>query len=390
MINANEVINLIPDEILDQIASDTKVDFKVRKLYGKLLFKLFLFTALSANRVSLRIMELIYASRKFQSLFKIKPGTKVRHSGLGFRLNQIKPEYFKNIYRYLADNYPLAQTVSFGSKRLHVQKLDSTFLTISEKLITYGMQQNKGQKELKFAVRLEDSVPVNVLLFTNQSEITDHTIFPQLLTDRRQKKALNIAVFDRGCEGASQFIQLQKNKISFITRISRVHPKVLKDLPLPKVAQTDTLTILSDQRVEAKNSDTGETGIFRLVTGKSKKTREVIKFLTNVDFLSAIEITELYKSRWEMETFFRFIKQELNFSHLLSRSKNGVTNVMHLTMTAAILLTIYKKTNKLMGWLVAKIKFLDELDTSITEEWQPAIRNEIATGQLRLPLSLTG
>lgn len=388
--NANEVVDLIPDNILDQIASDTKVDFGVKKLNGKILFKLFLYTALWASRVSLRIMEMIYGSQKFQSLLHLKPGAKVRHSGVGFRLNHIKSEYFQNIFNYLAANYPLAKTISFGQKRLHIEKLDSTFLSVSEKLIDYGMRQNKGYRQLKFAVQLQNSIPVSILLFTNQSEITDHNAFPKLLSERKQKKALNIAIFDRGCEGALQFIELKRQNISFITRVSRVHPRVLKQLPLPKDTETETLEILSDQEVEVSPKDSKETGTFRMVTGQNKKTKEVIKFLTTIDFLTAVEVTELYKSRWEIETFFKFIKQELNFSHLLSRSRNGVANVMYLTMITAILLTIYKKTNKLVGWVVTKIKFLDELESWVETEWKTPIRMELGQQHLPFPLLLTG
>ena len=112
---------------------------------------------------------------------------------------------------------------------------------------------------------------------------------------------------------------------------------------------------------------------FRLVTGKSHDTGQEMKFLTNVMTLSAKEITELYKSRWEIETFFKFIKQELNFSHLLSRSENGIRVVMYLTMIAAILLTLYKKINHIVGWAVAKIKFIDELEYGSLKEWHPEI-----------------
>jgi IS4 transposase len=98
-----------------------------------------------------------------------------------------------------------------------------------------------------------------------------------------------------------------------------------------------------------------------------------MKFLTNVLFLSAVEIADLYKSRWEIETFFKFIKQEMNFSHLLSRSENGIKVIMYLTMIAAILLTLYKKMNQIVGWTVAKLMFLNELDISVREDWKREI-----------------
>ena len=54
----------------------------------------------------------------------------------------------------------------------------------------------------------------------------------------------------------------------------------------------------------------------------------------------------------------------------MSRSENGIKVVMSPAMIAASLLTLYKKLNNLMGWVVAKIQFLDELYVDITQAWR--------------------
>jgi IS4 transposase len=43
-----------------------------------------------------------------------------------------------------------------------------------------------------------------------------------------------------------------------------------------------------------------------------KQSQEPLFFITNKMDLTAVEISQIYKSRWEIETFFKFIKQELN------------------------------------------------------------------------------
>lgn len=57
---------------------------------------------------------------------------------------------------------------------------------------------------------------------------------------------------------------------------------------------------------------------FRLIRAKSKQGGEPILFLTKIKHLNATEISEIYHRRWDIEVFFRFIKQELNFSRLVS------------------------------------------------------------------------
>ena len=73
----------------------------------------------------------------------------------------------------------------------------------------------------------------------------------------------------------------------------------------------------------------------------------------------------MYKRRWDIEVFFKFIKQHLNFSHLLNRTENGIKVMMYVTMTAAILLTEYKKIKKLTGYKIPKRKFAQELENDI-------------------------
>ncbi len=48
-----------------------------------------------------------------------------------------------------------------------------------------------------------------------------------------------------------------------------------------------------------------------------------------------------------LKCFFRFLKQELNLSHLVSMNKNGIEVMIYMTMIASMLLLIYKKVNDL-------------------------------------------
>ena len=69
---AEEVIGLIPDKVLDNLSLETNADYFVKKLSGKIIFKLFLYGVLNCKVISLRILEAIFNSDKFKSLFQIK------------------------------------------------------------------------------------------------------------------------------------------------------------------------------------------------------------------------------------------------------------------------------------------------------------------------------
>ena len=101
---------------------------------------------------------------------------------------------------------------------------------------------------------------------------------------------------------------------------------------------------------------------------KEKENGEVFYFLTNSKSLTTKEVADIYKQRWEIEVFFKFIKQNLNFSHLLSRNENGVKVIMYMTLITAILLIVYKKLNDLKGYKIPKLKFAQELEVLIIKD----------------------
>ena len=367
---AEEVISLVPDELLDNLADETGVDYSVQKLHGKTVFKLFLFAFLNGGSISLRILEAIFKSERFRSLFNV-PAKILKHSAIGMRLHKINYRYFEGIFTHLVSS-PELDSVLFDRKKINARKIDTTIVTLSSKLLKFGLDDNPGVKTLKFGVELRASLPVNVVCYKGQEYLSEDNALPKLVFGQQQKKALNIAIFDRGIQRKQNFVNFQKAGIYFISRLSTQKVKIIKYLTV-KETETKALTVLSDQIIRfASNENLKPEDAhteFRLITGKNKDTNQQIAFLTNVYFLSAVEIADLYKSRWEIETFFKFIKQQLNFSHLLSRSENGIKAVMYLTMIAAVLLTLYKKFNKIMGWAVAKIKFLDELGGGVIKDW---------------------
>ena len=100
---------------------------------------------------------------------------------------------------------------------------------------------------------------------------------------------------------------------------------------------------------------------FRLIVAKSKKQPEKeFWFITNDFEISAKEATYFYRRRWDIEVFFRFIKQELHVSHLVSLNKNGIEVMIYMTLIVAMLVLIYKKANNI-GYKTAKRRFKMEV-----------------------------
>jgi IS4 transposase len=72
------------------------------------------------------------------------------------------------------------------------------------------------------------------------------------------------------------------------------------------------------------NSDSKKTTTrFRILRTKNEQGKSFL-FLSNMKDATAEDIIMIYKKRWDIEVFFRFIKQELNFSHFISTNVNGI------------------------------------------------------------------
>lgn len=100
----------------------------------------------------------------------------------------------------------------------------------------------------------------------------------------------------------------------------------------------------------------------RLIKAVNIVTEEPIFFLTNISDLGTEAITEIYKSRWDIEVFFRFLKQELNLKHLMSYNENGIKIMMYMTLIAAMLVMAYKKENNLSGYKIPMMKFIQDIE----------------------------
>lgn len=72
-------------------------------------------------------------------------------------------------------------------------------------------------------------------------------------------------------------------------------------------------------------------------------------------------LVEIYKKRWDIEVFFRFLKQELNFKHIFSTKINGLQIMLYMTMIVSMLILVFKKANNL-GYKLAMFQLFYQLD----------------------------
>ncbi|MFE4345199.1 IS4-like element IS4Bsu1 family transposase, partial [Bacillus safensis] len=102
--------------------------------------------------------------------------------------------------------------------------------------------------------------------------------------------------------------------------------RVIEPFKLPE----DSL-VFSDEMVLIGTPQNRAENAFRLIKVLDSKGNE-LHLITNRFDLSADEIAELYKSRWAIELFFKWLKQHLNIKKFYAQSEQGVHNQVYIAM----------------------------------------------------------
>ena len=229
---------------------------------------------------------------------------------------------------------------------------------------------------IKFSVGFDGTTVRQIELFNEQTSLSENVALLAVIEKTALAKR-DIAVFDKGITRRKTYSQFSEEGIQFVTRVRAMQDGDIRQFRYQQVREltciepekpliTDTLMIEEDLEVHLfndKHTKTKQT--FRLIKATILENGERINFLTNMLTLSAEEVTEIYRLRWDIEVFFKFLKQEFDFKHFLSRNENGVRVMMYMTAIAAMLIYIYRKLNRIEGFKIAKLRFINELEREI-------------------------
>lgn len=367
-----EILREIPKKLTDKLAAETGVDHSVQRLRGRVFLDLLLFGLINSERLSTHVMEEFYNSKLFEYFSDKDKGHQTRHSSIADRLKVISPDYFKAILEWAFEHF----FDQFGGTKREkkLKRFDSTMIKISSALVDWGMRVGRPPKDrpqqvqLKVTLGLKGAFPKEVNIYTNQKDLSEeNTLYDIIINNSHEPD--EIISFDLGLKSRKSLQEFDNEGIKFVTKGAKnLRYKVIRPHS-EHLNENDQTRILQDSIVQlyADGIDPFEHE-FRLIEIKDKESGNTVYFITNILKLSALTIADIYRRRWDIEVFFRFIKQELNIKHLLSHSLNGIKVQIYVTLLLAILLTVYTISNNLKGYKIPKIKFREELTFHIIKE----------------------
>ena len=380
-ISLKQVLEFVPEALLSHLSATTKVDYYSKVLHGKKMFYLLLFCIFDNEKLSQRTLEDTFNSSGFKALFGLGEEEKVRRSSISEMLSKIDSHYFKEIYEQMYGRFSELYSKS-EIEKYNLIRVDSTIVADTCNKLKEGIDQKSGKKLVKFSFSFDGILPSGVEVFTAQKYSSEESALPQAILKHTLKEIGhdNIYIIDRGLQSTRTMKEFDEQSIKFIIRskenrkfeeietyLDVENPLKWEDWRLVKDSKVKLFTgkpILNKRGNIHHREEKVETE-FRLVIIKNEKTNKEFWFLTNEFELSAKEITDYYRKRWDIEVFFRFMKQELNLSHLVSLNKNGIEVMVYMTMIASMLLLIYKKANNL-GYKTAKRRIAMELRDMVT------------------------
>lgn len=364
-----EIMKLISDEKLIELGKECSVDKANHKITGAFILKTFVRSSLLGRPISLRsVEEVTSVTGELNNLLKTKKANKnkVDHSSIGKRLRTIKTEYFQAIYSDLVEqyNYRFSKT-----EKQQLYRFDSTTINLSGRIVKDGLRigGKKNDSQVKVSVGLKCQIPASVRFCNDKSEASEDIALVRAINESKLDKE-DVLLFDRGICSAISYQEFKNKGIKFVTRVrNNRRYKLVKKLEFQSKFNDKNLQIQSDEIVNLYGGKGVINCNLRLVKAINDKDEE-FWFLTNLFDSTASEVADIYKKRWDIEVFFKFIKQHLQFKHFVSHSQNGMIVYLYSILIAAILFTIFKVSNKLAGFKIPLLKFCLLLEKEITRD----------------------
>lgn len=320
-----QITALIPRHEFEALAKDHHVGQKFRSFNRWTQF-MAMFIGQLSGRKSLRdiVMNVSAQSNKLYHL-AIKPFSRATLA----RVNEQQPAaLYERLFFKLLDR---CREVSPGHRFKFKNKLyllDTTTIDLCLAVFPWAkFRKTKGAIKLHFGIDADGYLPTFMSL-------TDGKVH-----ESQWAKALNlprgsIAVFDRGFNDYNWYETLTKNGVYFVTRLKS--NAIIENGPKRPGRKAPGVT--TDREILLRGVKTP----FRQVNYTDPETGKELRFVTNADHLDAKTVAELYKERWQIELFFKWIKQNLKVKTFLGTSKNAVLTQIWIALCVYLLLAFLK------------------------------------------------
>jgi len=221
-----------------------------------------------------------------------------------------------------------------------VYAFDSSTISLCLKLCPWAtFRRNKGGVKMHTLLDLKCNLPV----FMRLTEASVHDV--KILDDIYVEPGA-IYVIDKGYLDFSRLYKLiHENRAFFVTR-AKDNMQYTVESSSPVDIESG---VISDEKILLTGYFSGKhfPEPFRMVTYEDYATDVVYRFITNNTTLDPLTISELYRERWQVELFFKWIKQHLKLNSFYGTSQNAVFCQIWIALCMYLIIAIAKKRCKI-------------------------------------------
>jgi len=228
--------------------------------------------------------------------------------------------------------------------------LDSTTIDLCLSMFPWAkFRKHKAAVKMHTLIDLHGNIPTFI-------HITDGKVHDVNVLDEILPEAGAFYVMDRGYIDFERLFIFEMSSAFFVVRTKEnVLLQRRYSRPIDK-----TTGLRSDHTVILTSLESAKVypDALRRITFVDKQTNKRLKFLTNNFALPALTIAQIYKSRWQVELFFKWIKQHLRIKAFYGTSENAVKTQIWIAISVYVLVAIVRKRLRLESSLYQILQIL--------------------------------
>ncbi len=340
----SQLLSLLDHSIIKQTIQEHKANRCYKKLFlwDHLVSMLYgIYTNCTSLREVQYGLEVCQGKLNHLNLSRVPPRSTLS-DGNKQRPSKVFGTIYQKLYGFYKHSISDSPLQSSLLQRLYI--LDSTTISLFKAILKpAGRKRKDGKSKGGMKVHTLLNAQTNMPSFIKYTAAALHD--QQFYKYIKELPDYSIIAFDKAYINYMQFEAFTKRNIFYVTRQKEnADYRAIEEFALPDDAQH----ILKDEKIEVTYTVNKEDikQSMRRVAFFSKKYGKAFVYITNNFELTAVEIAAIYENRWQIETFFKKLKQNFPLTYFFGDNANAIETQIWCALIALLLLDVTYKSHK--------------------------------------------
>jgi len=340
--NQQRLLSVFSQKDLRQIVERNNSDYRVTTLFSVNLLRLYILSFLNHSSLSLRSICSYSSTLVAQAFSALKT---VKLSTISKRNGALPYTFFQDVFELLRSHITTKhfKNDAVFNKSICRNVFDTTFMRVSFALCPWATAHQNGKGLFKLGLRIQDGFDIPETVIVETKSMSDNTRFEDFIDFTKKAQTY---IFDRGFYTIAILNKIHRSKNYFVTRCHTQYKITEVNKPITKSYKYGSYLRITEQKVLIGSGKNQCKKPFRLISVILRDSGKMLTFLTNRNHLAAATVADLYKKRWQIEPFFKWLKQSLKINKFIACSFNGVMIQIYMALIVHLLIVLFKIKSK--------------------------------------------